>query len=231
MLLSRGNELHACVSDYTVCSEAIDLILHRNDQIFGKTLWKFLTILSTWRRPSGPGVSVDLGVYSPSDGKHTFRDFRFAKGYPYIAGYEFEKSFDRYKRHALTLHVPGDVCPGWNNAVKGEPSQQAKKRTLSMLADSRASHFAAVYGRKTLGLLPQVSVITGLRIRRHYSRLISHRIISKLLEESLTNLKWLRHEKWHDIDEMSQSYFEKGKQLICSAYFLIIKPSSTNYLP
>ena len=171
-----------------------------------------MTILSTWSRPNGPNLVLDLGAYSPSDGEHSFRDFRFTKGYPYIAGYGFGNNFDLYNRHALTLHEPEDVCPGWNNAVKGEPSQQAKKRALSMLGNPRASHFAAVYGRKSAGSLPQVTVITGLRIRRHYSRLISHRIISKLLEESLTNLTRLRHEKWHDINKKSQSYFEKGKQ-------------------
>lgn len=186
-------------------------VSRRNDQTFIESMWRLLSILSRW---TGARFTLDLGVYCPSDAKHTFRDFRFAKGYPYIRGSVSEKKPDGRERAALALCETGDDCPGRTNARKGEPSYEAKRRSLSIVADPRSSHYTKLLkgrGRQRKRNFPVVEAVTELRIGRVYSRIISPGILKKILKDSLTNLERLRHEKWHDIDEASQSYFENGK--------------------
>ncbi|KAK5995240.1 hypothetical protein PT974_03639 [Cladobotryum mycophilum] len=201
--------------DCSVCELPEDrATIKRNDEIFVNTLRDFLRILSKWKRPENSGLTLDLGACSPSDGRHTFRDFRYAENYPYGPGYKYKRSFHKYENHSRELYnAEEETCPGWINANNGEPSLAARRRALSIIANSRASHFARLFRlprAKRQQRPPKVKAITVLRIRRHYSRIISSGMLTKLFEQSLVKLQSFHHEKWHDVDKESQSQFTSG---------------------
>jgi hypothetical protein len=193
--------------------------INRNDKVFFETIWRFLHILSTWEKrcdllDKGDHLTLDLGVYSPSDGEHAFREMRFTKGFPHIPGYFIPKGLAAdYKCHEGLLLESSDTCPGWAHSRLGEASTQARKRLLSTVG-----HPKSVYARKIIklcitefGELPMVEALTGLEIRRHYFRHISLLMLRMMLEKSLINIHRFRHEKWRGIDEDHRLALETGK--------------------
>lgn len=172
-----------------------------------------MTILSRWDRPIGCSLTLDLGVYSLSDRKHAFRDHCFSEGYPYNPGKSLHETFHEYQSRSQELFKPVDDCPGWAKRNRDGVSLQARGRVVSTVADSRRPHYVSLLrpqGQKRPGRLPKVECITGLCLRRNYSRIISQRMLRKVLEESLTGLQWIRHEKWYDVDAKSRTSFQKG---------------------
>lgn len=58
---------------------------HRNNEIFSKDIWDLAAILSKWTKSTTArgqkGLTWQLGAYSPSDSKHTFKEFLFEVDY------------------------------------------------------------------------------------------------------------------------------------------------------
>ncbi|RDL40524.1 uncharacterized protein BP5553_00503 [Venustampulla echinocandica] len=209
--------------DCTVCQFKEDInTKNKNNNCFSRAVWRLLIILSKWsgfvpsvgrygRRKKG--LILELGAYSPSDCKHTFRDFHLEPNYPYLEPRDLDEHGEAYKQRAerLELESLNDPFHGWVDGkrdVNGVISLEAKQRiigTLQIKAKLREfARFDATF--------PKAEVVTGLLIRRQFYRKISAYSLSKLLRESFTCLEWLRHEGWHDIDTQQQAAFEKGLQ-------------------
>lgn len=130
--------------DCSVCQVPEDPTTTRaNDIIFINTLRRFMAIISTWEADSGDDVELDLGVYSPSDCRHGFRDCRLSLGYPYGADREV------HQRHAAALSNldadnKGSVCAGWNRACNGDPPCGGYEQTA---CHSRRSSLTTLRGR------------------------------------------------------------------------------------
>jgi hypothetical protein len=61
------------------------------------------------------GLILELGAYSPSDCKHTFRDFLLEPNYPYQEPQDFDDRGEAYKQRAerLELESLNDPFHGW----------------------------------------------------------------------------------------------------------------------
>ncbi|KAL2757226.1 hypothetical protein ACRALDRAFT_1067871 [Sodiomyces alcalophilus JCM 7366] len=191
--------------DCTVCETAEDDAAARtNDIVFMNTLQKFMAIISRWKRHEGNGIELDIGAYSPSDGRHGFRDCRFSEGYRYGA------SQDVYEHHAAALRRAmadqDDPCPGWSRMCDGEhllPPLASKKRLLATLGCTESPHFREVFTtcckrngpRRLKGFCP-APIVRSLVIRRHYYRHISPPVLGHFIGQALPNLQSFRHEAW-----------------------------------
>ena len=171
-----------------------------------------LVILSKWTGFAGSrrqqGLTLELGVYSPSDSKHAFRDFHFEHNYPYQEEKDLETHFEAYKLRAdkLGLDSLNDPYHWWVNGHRDDVSLESKQRIMGTLTiNPNLPEFSAFYQS-----FPRVEIVTGLLIRRQFYRKIAARSLTKLLRETFTCLRWFRHEAWHDVNPQQQSRFEKG---------------------
>ena len=195
----------------------------RNDIVFINAVRELTDLLSSWERRSGTKLRVELGAYSPSDCKHTFRDFRLTAQYPHhckypsyiksskrLDGYperrypEREASLRSYKTYLASLSrrtTRSQYCPGWAHAQQGEPSLGARRRLLGTIGhpmSQRDWKFAAV------------AAVDELRITRSFYRIISAKILGLLLRESFTRIRKFTHEKWFAADDTCQGACKKG---------------------
>jgi hypothetical protein len=76
-----------------------------NDDIFSRAVWNLLIILSKWTgfAQSRQGLTLELGAYSPSDSKHTFRDFHLEHNYLYQEEKDLETHWEAYRLRANRL--------------------------------------------------------------------------------------------------------------------------------
>jgi hypothetical protein len=186
--------------------------LNSNDDIFSRAVWNLLVILSKWPGSSGSrrqhGLTLELGACSPSDSKHTFRDFHLEHNYPYQEEKDLETQFKAYKLRAdaLGLDSLNDPHHGWMNGHWEGVSLEAKQRIMGTLTiNSNLPAFSA-FSQK----FPKVDIVTGLLIRRQFCRKIAASSLGMLLSEAFTCLQWFRHEAWHDVNPQEQLCFEKS---------------------
>ena len=157
------------------------------------------------------GLILELGAYSPSDCKHTFRGFHLEPNYPYQEPRDFDDDGEAYKQRAerFELESLNDQFHGWVDGkrdVNSVISLEAKQRIMgTLIMQVKLREFAPFDAT-----FPKVEVVTGLLIWRQFHRKISAYSLGKLLHESFTSLEWFRHEGWHDADTQQQSVFEKG---------------------
>ena len=181
-----------------------------------KALWNVLIILSKWTRyvwSSGPsrsqqGLTLELGVYSPSDSKHSFRDFHLEQGYPYQEENDFEPQWEAYRLRAdrLRLDRINEPYHGWTDGCQNHVSLGSKRRIMGALTiNPNLPEFHAFSQT-----FPKVEIITGLLIRRQFYRKIAISSLSKLLCEAFPCLQWFRHEGWRNVNQRQQERFERG---------------------
>ncbi|KAH6682301.1 hypothetical protein F5X68DRAFT_263279 [Plectosphaerella plurivora] len=105
----------------------------QHKHLFFNTLQRLFTIISKggWLDgTSQPWITLDIGIYSPSDGNHAFRDYRFSPDY------HTDAEGEAYKRHRdQVASANDDPCPGWQRAIaKKKPLMGAKRRLLSIIS-------------------------------------------------------------------------------------------------
>jgi len=187
-----------------------------NDDIFSRAVWNLLIILSKWtgfarirgRGRRQQGLTLELGAYSPSDSKHTFRDFHLEHNYPYQEEKDLETHLEAYRLRAdrLGLGSLNDPYHGWVDGYRDGVSLESKQRIMGTLTiNLNLPEFSAFFQT-----FPKVEIVTGLLIRRQFYRKIAVSSLGKLLRETFTCLRWFRHEGWHDVNPQQQSCFEKG---------------------
>ncbi|CZR56373.1 uncharacterized protein PAC_06261 [Phialocephala subalpina] len=209
--------------DCTVCQSEEDeetirntnVDLDSNDDVFSTAVWKLLAILSKWivpefeSRRQQKGLTLELGVYSPSDSQHTTRDFHLEPEYPYQEAKDLDSHFEAYKQRAnrLGLDSLNDPYHSWVDGHQDPDSisLESKQRIMGTLTINPTLSKA---GNKKK--FPNVEIVTGLLIRREFYRKIAVGSLRKLLRESLTCLRWFRHEGWLDVDPQQQLGFEKA---------------------
>lgn len=189
---------------------------NRNDDIFSRAVWNLLIILSNWTGFSCgcgcgrryQGLTLELGVYSPSDSKHTFRDFRLEHDYPYQDKKDLERDYGAYRRRAarLKLNPLNDPSHGWVDGHRDAVCLGSKQRIMGMLAINLSLPEFSAFSQT----FPKVEIVTGLLIRRQFYRKITAKSLSKLLREAFTCLRWFRHEGWHDVSPRRQLGFERS---------------------
>lgn len=160
------------------------------------------------------GLTLELGAVSPSDSKHTFRDFRLDENYPYQNGRDVQEHYDAYKSRTRGLHETNtlhDPYHGWVDGHRSDVSMGSKFRLMGNFSNRAnypvLSKFSAGTPRRT----PRVDIVTGLLLRRQFYREIASPILARLLSESFPCIRWLRHERWHHVDQSQQSKFQKCK--------------------
>ena len=169
-----------------------------------------LIILSKWTEFAGSrrqqGLTLEFGVCSPSDSKHTFRDFHLEHNYPYQEKKDFEEHWEAYRLRAdrLGLDSLNDPHHGWVNGRRDGVSLESKHRIMGPLfINTNLPQLAALSHT-----FPKAEIVTGLLIRRQFYRKIGAGCLNKLLRESFTCLRWFRHEVWHDVNRQNQLCFE-----------------------
>lgn len=177
------------------------------------------------------GLELELGAYSPSDCRHTFRDFHLEPNYPYQETQEVQTHLDEaYHQRIEQLGSFNDQFHGWVEGRRDSESViclEAKQRLMGTLEIK--------WGRTKFGKfasfipLPEVEVITCLLIRRQFYRKISGYSIGKLLGQSFTNLMEFRREGWFDVDAQQQLEFDEGT-LKGQIYHVDLTPNENPWL-
>lgn len=187
-----------------------------------------LTVLSKWPGllDQGPrsgslkrgyrhrGLILELGAVSPSDSKHTFRDFRLAQNYPYQQKDDLQEQYDAYKSRARrlletnTLHDPNH---GWVDGHRSDISLGSKCRLMGKFSNLVNYPVLSKFSGEASQRAPRVDIVTGLLLRRQFYREIASPILARLLSESFPCILWFRHERWHHVDQSQQSEFQKCK--------------------
>ncbi|KAK3938997.1 hypothetical protein QBC46DRAFT_316574 [Diplogelasinospora grovesii] len=206
--------------DCTVCqSQEGDETMRNNSNIFSRAIWNLLIILSKWTRISRGRREkrsiLELGAYSPSDSKHTFRDFHLEHGYPYQEREDLETHFEAYRLRAARLGLDSlnDPYHGWVDGRRDVVSLESKLRIMGTLTINLDLPEFSTF----LQTFPKVEIITGLLIPRQFYRKIAVSSLRKLLRETFTCLRWIRYEQWHHVDPQQQLRLEKDyKRLISS---------------
>ncbi|KAH7313645.1 hypothetical protein B0I35DRAFT_513279 [Stachybotrys elegans] len=186
----------------------------RNEHIFVNALFHLLLILSKWEpRKSSPGIDLDLGVYSPSDGQHGLRDFRLSEGYDILPSHDglyLDERLDMaYQYHHSTASQSNLSCPGWSATRREGLNLQGGKRLVATVGDGLPLCVRVRDPRGRLIKPPKVGVLTSLAIRRQYYRHISCRIVSKVLRESMVNVRQVRYETWELLDSWSHTRLQR----------------------
>ncbi|KAK2056437.1 F-box domain-containing protein [Colletotrichum caudatum] len=184
-----------------------------NDELFINVVGRFTAIMSAWpKREHNSGVTLDLGVYSPSDGRHGFRDYRFSDFYRYgTPQTSHQQHADALCRDREAGKNQKSTCPGWNRACNVEcssPSVSSKKRLLAVIGDHRWRHFSTVLAEEnwhgqphpTLKGIASAPAITSLVLPRHYYRSISLQVLGCLVRQAFPNLGNFRRESWQADD-------------------------------
>ncbi|KAM0328491.1 hypothetical protein ACHAQA_004898 [Verticillium albo-atrum] len=203
--------------DCPACDEEEDeATIHANDLIFMNTLQRFMAIVSTWTGSNmKPGITLDIGAYSPSDGRHGFRDCRFSQEYRYGASQNVYDEHSAALRRAFVADDGQSSCPGWNRHCYGEhptPLKASKKRLLATLGDPRHQHFDEVFmelhdGQMRLRGIAHAPIINSLVLRRHYYRQISPFVLGCLIRRGFPNLQSFCHERWTRPDHAEERSF------------------------
>ncbi|POR32569.1 Uncharacterized protein TPAR_07226 [Tolypocladium paradoxum] len=189
-----------------------DTTITKNRRIFTIALWNLLVIISKWEIPSTSrgrgrrGLNLQLGVYSPSDSKHVFKDFRLEDDYPYLTTADLEDDFAAYTLRRTRGPEPDDPFHGWVNGRQAAPSLASKRRLLGT-RPLTLDFSDFVGGHRPF---PKAKIVTGLLIRRHYYRNIDPSVFAKLFTESFPCLEKIRHEWWHEVDPELRVQFELG---------------------
>lgn len=153
--------------------------------------------MSCLRRGQGQQkLTLELGVCSPSDSKHVFRDFRLEDDYPYRTTVDLERDFDAYRSRAFLLDKLYDPLHGWVNGQQSTPSPGSVRRLIG----TWSLEFDFTRTQYLHWQLPEVAIVTGLLIRRQYHQTIDPTVLSVLFRECFTHLEWYRYKQWHDPD-------------------------------
>ncbi|KAK0127879.1 hypothetical protein ONS96_007379 [Cadophora gregata f. sp. sojae] len=205
--------------DCSVCQTKEDEdTKNRNSYLFTRSVWELLKVLSQWTvlQPSSGrygrsmrGLELELGAYSPSDCRHTFRDVHLEPIYPYKEIREVQNYLDdAYHQKLKQLGSLNDQFHGW---VEGK---RESERTICLEAKQRLMGTLEIKWGLTKFLsvkrLPEVEVVTHLLIRRQFYRKICGYSIGKLLSQSFTNLIEFRREGWFYVDAQQQLDFTEG---------------------
>jgi hypothetical protein len=164
---------------------------------------------------------LELGACSPSDSKHTFRDFHLEHNYPYQEEKDLETNFEacRLRADMLGLDRLNDPHHGWVNGHWEGASLEAKQRIMGTLTINPNHSASSAFFQK----FPEVKIVTGLLIRREFYRKLAVSSLGNLLRETFTRLQWLRHEAWHGVDPQEQSWFEKSTLKIAPLPGVVVK--------
>lgn len=147
---------------------------------------------------------MELGVYSPSDCKHTFRDFHLEKNYPYQEFSDIERRVDAYKLRIdrLGLDTLNDLYHGWVNGL----SLGSKQRVMGTSTIKDDPPGLSIYPYT----FPKVEIVTGLVTRLQFYQKIVAKSLGKLLRETFTCLQPFCHEAWHDVESTTATLLWKG---------------------
>jgi hypothetical protein len=175
-----------------------------------RALWNVLIILSKWTRSAQSRLTLELGAYSVSDSRHTFRDFHLERGYPYQEAKDLELHWEAYQLRPDQLKLDSkfinDLYHGWVDGHQNNVSIGSQERIMGTLTTNFDLPEFFTFSQT----FPKVEIITGLLIRRQFYRKIALNSLSKLLREAFTCLQWFRHEGWYNINLRQQISFEKG---------------------
>ncbi|KAI0101813.1 hypothetical protein GGR51DRAFT_550752 [Nemania sp. FL0031] len=202
--------------DCTVCQSQEDSkTTKKNNNTFTGAVWNLLIILSRWPHSDRScsynhcqqELTLELGAYSNSDSKHTFRDFHLEQNYPYQEKSDLHAYWDLYRLRADRLGIGSlhDPYHGWAHGHMDQVSLGSKLRLMGTLACRLNRPRFSTSSQQ----FPRVDVVKGLLIRRQFYRKIAVSTLGKLLYESFTCLQWLRHEGWYNVDPQQQLRFEK----------------------
>ncbi|KAH7358866.1 hypothetical protein B0T11DRAFT_330612 [Plectosphaerella cucumerina] len=201
--------------DCSVCEEPEDGKTARaNTIMFLNTLRELTTIMSSFDASCHPGITLDLGAFSPSDGEHSFRECRFSRDYRYGAAQHVYKHHSQevlaQKRTQAVLSSSG--CPGWKRVcdlTNPSRSEGSERRTYATIGDR--CNCPDCWSFYVLQFEP-VPIISALVLRRHYHRHISPVYLAELIHKSLPKLQSFRHEvPLHASAEDASTFWEEYK--------------------
>ena len=178
------------LQDYD-CSQCEDMETETwhdsNIDIISRAIQKLFLILSKWD-PSG-GLVLDISVNSPSDSKHHFKCLDTG----FDAVLDSDGTQEKGKMH--------DLRHGW---VHGEQVSLPSVKCISRLFGDIQMKPEFWEG------LPEVTVVTGLVLRRQTRRRWEPRTIAELLI-LLPKLQEIHYEPWREWTRMDQRWTDESK--------------------
>lgn len=188
--------------------------INRNNVRFTAALWKLLDILSTWEKGNidhHQGLTLEFSAYSPSDSRHMFQNDELLQDtYPYLAEIDSQRQY--LKQHVG--RVVTDHFHGFNNGLPPMAlyswSWDRQRIAQRLIPEPLEFDFFGVRFRRgqSKAKLPEVKTVTSFLIRRQYYRDICPWALERLFDESLTNVRDVRHERWRKPDELDQSFHD-----------------------
>ncbi|KAK0727211.1 hypothetical protein B0T26DRAFT_799282 [Lasiosphaeria miniovina] len=197
--------------------EETQIIMGKNRSTFTRAILRLLAILSNWPQiiPSyRKGITLDIGVYSPSDCRHQFRDFHLDEVYPMqeVRDVFADPLWEAYTEHKARrgLATLDDSHHSWSNGQRSYiPLTSRLRLTREMSLSFNLPQF------KSSQTLPQVPAVDELVIRRQFYWQIAPDTLRKLLE-SFTCLVSFRHEGWQRPTMARQQDFVKAYKTLIS---------------
>jgi hypothetical protein len=140
--------------------------------------WTLLTVAPG--QDKSPGIKLELGTFSPSDSKHTFRDFHLKPDYLFHTIQDIEDGVNdaANKQHAAGLPNLSDPSHGWVNGQQNEVNLGARQRLSGSLP--MRYNVRHCFSR----IIPEVEIVISHLIRRQCHRQISPALISEVLRMS-----------------------------------------------
>lgn len=154
-----------------------------------------------------PGVTFELGVYSPSDCQHTFSDFNRYFDMPFHGRKDLDGFFRCINEGLANRRLGGllnDPHHAWVDGRRIDVALEPRQRitgTFTVLPN--APGFSPAF--------PKVQIVSDLLIRRRFYRKIAVTSLRDLLRDAFPCLHRFRHEMWHDVNPNQQLSNAKGK--------------------
>ncbi|KAF4993373.1 hypothetical protein FDECE_13427 [Fusarium decemcellulare] len=192
----------------------------RNNIIFTDTMTDLMEILSSKLpdRVTG-GLTLELGIYSPSDTEHHFWPFPLLEDYPFQTEEDLEKrpSLNFYHRRKI-FRTPRTVVThrqAYDEAGQHKALSSGKyRRLLGAPLELRPREL-----KEPLPVLAAAPIVKELLLRRQFYRSLAITTLAALFQQSLTGLECFRYERRMGVvEDEEQAFWDGFKQVLLPAF-------------
>lgn len=187
------------------CKTLVNQHTNRNNIIFTQALWKLLDILSTWEKSNinldHQNLTLEFSAHSPSDSQHAFQNvLEIQNAYPYLDESSVQRQY-------MMQHRTGIITDLFQRLGNRQSITVPMAARLVRPLDFDFSGVRFKQGQSK-DRLPEVKMVTSFLIRRQYYRDICTSALARLYNESLPNLRTIRHERWRLPHDLCQQMYD-----------------------
>lgn len=162
-------------------------------------------------------MGIQLGIYSPSDNKHTFwsPDFDVRAEHAWVDEIDPDDWVRRRGQRVADHKTVSDAFHGWAEGDRSSPPHPNAIRRLLGTRPLEADFGDCAGDEGPLGF-PPAPLISALLIPGQYYRSLAPRLIGRLLREGLCGLRCFWHERWLEADPRIQQQLDDGEKSLAS---------------